>query len=175
MIQKNDTQDKPLVNRVANSGLITFVLEDLVPDFDIETLDITQFLWKGLVLKEKEFRAALKAIDWKIYGSKVLCVHCSADAIVPTWAYMLVASMATPYVKSTFLGTREEYLKAWFAEAIDNLDIEEYRDARVVVKGCARENVPESAYVDLLSRLQPVVKSIMYGEPCSTVPLYKRR
>ena len=172
--QRSDGADTPLVNRVAQSGLITFVLEDLAPDHEITSLDLAQFLWQGLVLREKEFRQALKEIEWSQYQGKTLCVYCGTDAIVPTWAFMLVAASSYDGTREVFFGNEEQYLTKWFAGKIANLDLEEYRDARIVVKGCAREKVPVSAYVDLVTRLQPVARSIMYGEPCSTVPIYKR-
>jgi hypothetical protein len=177
MTQKNDTiqQDKPLVNRVAKSGLITFVLEDLGPESEIVEFDISRFLWKGLVVKEKEYRAALKEEDWSAYDQQIVCIACNADAIVPSWAYMLVASHLQPVADRVWLGSKEEFLANWFSEKINELDLSKFEDARVVVKGCARENVPESAYVQLVMKLQSVVRSLMYGEPCSTVPVYKRR
>ena len=176
MTQKNDAiqNDKPLVNRVAQSGLITFVLEDLAPKSEIVEYDISKFLWQGLVVREKEYRSALKEEDWTVFKGKIVCITCNADAIVPSWAFMLVATKLSDIAAHIWLGTREEFLKQWFHDRISQIDLGNFEDARVVVKGCARENVPESAYVDLVARLQPVVRSLMYGEPCSTVPVYKR-
>lgn len=176
MTQKNDTlqQDKPLVNRVAKSGLITFVLEDLAPTANIVEFDISRFLWQGLVLKEKEYRTSLKEVKWTEFEGQIVCIACTADAIVPSWAFMLVASYLQPIAESVWLGSRADFLKNWFSRSINELDLTKFEDARVVVKGCGREHVPESAYVDLVVRLQPVVRSLMYGEPCSTVPVYKR-
>lgn len=168
------TADKKLVNRVAQSGIITYVLEDLAPSSDIQEFDIAEYLWQGLVLREKEFRAAMKDVEWARYGDNVLCVYCSADAIVPTWAYMLVTSHAVKHSADVHMGTREDFLKAWYAARIEDLNIEDFTDARVVVKGCSKKDVPESAYVALVKKLQPHVRSLMYGEPCSTVPVYKR-
>ncbi len=174
--QKNDTstQEPKLVNRVAQSGLITYVLEDLAPATEVKEFDIANYLWQGLVLREKEFRAALKEINWADYQDCIVCVHCSADAIVPTWAYMLVTSYAVQYHADVYMGTRHQFLEIWYAKAIDGLDTSDLVDARVVVKGCSKEDVPESAYVALVKKLQPLVRSLMYGEPCSTVPVYKR-
>ncbi len=166
--------DKPLVNRVAKSGLITFVLENLAPKSSIVIFDIKEYLWQGLVLREKEFRAALKEYDWTEFNDQIVCITCTADAIVPTWAYMLVATHAQPHASRIFHGTRDEFLSVWFEKEIDNLDTKQFTDAIVVIKGCGGQNVPDSAYVTLVSKLQPHVRSLMFGEPCSTVPLYKR-
>ena len=176
MTQKNDAvkEDKPLVNRVAQSGLITFILEDLAPKAEIVEFDISSFLWQGMVVKEKEYRSSLKEQDWSAFEGRIVCIVCNADAIVPSWAYMLVATYLQPIAKRVWMGPKEDFLRLWFSEQIEQLDLAGYEDAMIVVKGCARENVPESAYVDLVARLQPVVRSLMYGEPCSTVPVYKR-
>ena len=174
--KKNSTgiADKPLVNRVAQSGIVTFVLEEFAPKSPMAFFDLSDYLWQGFVLKEKEFRAALGAHEWENYADHILCVYCSTDAIIPTWAYMLVASRATGHAERVFLGNRDAFLTVWFEEVIDRLDAQSYEDARIVVKGCGGDNVPESAYVALVRKLQPVAKSLMFGEPCSTVPLFKR-
>ena len=172
--KKSNPDSAPLVNRVAQSGLITFVLEDLAPNHEIISFDLAEFLWQGLVVKEKEYRSALKELDTSQYADASVCLYCSADAIIPTWAFMLAASKLQDVAGEVFMGTQEQYLSTWFARQIANLDLDEFKDARMVVKGCARERVPESAYVDLITKLQPVARSIMYGEPCSTVPVYKR-
>jgi len=166
--------DKPLINRVAKSGLITFVLEHLAPKIPIVIFDIKDYLWQGLVLREKEFRTALNEHDWTAYTNQIVCITCTADAIVPTWAYMLIASHAHPHAIVVFQGSREEFLTVWFEKEIENLDTGMYKDALVVIKGCGGENVPDSAYVTLVNKLQPHVRSLMFGEPCSTVPLFKR-
>jgi len=167
-------KDKPLINRVAKSGLITFVLEGLAPKNPIVIFDIKDYLWQGLVLREKDFRLALKEHDWTSYNDKIVCIMCSVDAIVPTWAYMLIASHVQPHATRVFQGSPDAFLTIWFEKEIENLDIEKFTDAMVVIKGCGGKNVPDSAYVTLVSRLQPHVRSLMFGEPCSTVPLYKR-
>jgi Protein of unknown function (DUF2480) len=166
--------DKPLVNRVAKSGLITFVLENLAPKIPFVIFDIKDYLWQGLVLREKDFRTALKEYDWQAMENHIVCITCSADAIVPTWAFMLVASNAQPHASRVFHGTREEFLTVWFENEIDTLDTDDFADAIVVIKGCGGNNVPDSAYVTLVTKLQPHVRSLMFGEPCSTVPLFKR-
>ncbi len=166
--------DKPLINRVAKSGLITFVLENLAPKLPIVIFDLKDYLWKGLVLRESDFRTALKEYDWTALENHIVCITCTADAIIPTWAYMLVATHAQPHATQVFQGTREEFLTVWFEDKIGNLDTGQFVDAIVVVKGCGGNNVPDSAYVSLVIKIQPHVRSLMFGEPCSTVPLYKR-
>lgn len=168
------TTDKPLVNRVAASGLITLKLEDFFPEGEIAAFDLKDYLFMEMILKEKDFRAALKEHDWSQYEGKNLTVICSADAIIPVWAYMLVAAYATPFVKHIFQGSSDEFYKIKFQEALRELDGKNYEDKRVVIKGCSDKPVPPSAYVELTRKLQPYAKSIMYGEPCSTVPIYKK-
>ena len=169
-----DVQNKPLVNRVANSSLITINLEDYFPDIPISEFDLKDYLFQGLILKEKEFREALKAHDWVQYEDNHLAVFCSTDAIVPIWAYMLVATSAKPFAKSIFQGTPEELLKKLYTQALDRLTFEQYQDQRIVIKGCSDKPVPPAAYLEIAARLQPYAQSIMYGEPCSTVPIFKR-
>ncbi|MEZ4953276.1 MAG: DUF2480 family protein [Saprospiraceae bacterium] len=167
--------DKPLVNRVAASGLITLNLEDFFPPEELVTFDLKGYLFMELILKEKDFRAALAEHDWQQYEGKNLAVFCSADAIIPVWAYMLVAAYAAPYAKNIFQGTAEEFYKMAFQRAIDGVDEKKYEDQRIVIKGCSDKPVPPSAYVELTRKLQPYAKSIMYGEPCSTVPIFKKK
>lgn len=167
--------DKPLVNRVANSSLVTINLEDYFPSFDIADFDLQPYLFRGLILKEKDFRLALKEIDWSKYQDKALCVFCSADAIIPQWAYMLVTAYATPYVQDIILGDSSEFLHLWYQSELSKLDLTHCDDERVIIKGCSNKPVPTAAYVILTKLLQPMAKSIMYGEPCSTVPVYKKR
>jgi len=166
--------DKPLVNRVAASGLITLKLEEYFPKEMITPFDLKDYLFMELMLKEKDFREALKNHNWKQYEGQVLCIFCSTDAIIPIWAYMLVASYAAPYAKEVFQGTSEQYYQKAFEQIIDQMDISTYEDQRIVIKGCSDLPVPLSAYVDLTSKLRPVAKSIMFGEPCSTVPIFKK-
>lgn len=169
-----DVQNKPLVNRVANSSLITINLEDYFPSQPIVQFDIKDYLFQGLILKEKEFREALKAHDWVQYQDHHLAVFCSTDAIVPIWAYMLVSTSAKPFAKTIFQGTPAEMLKKLYMQAIDQMTFEQYQDQRIVIKGCSDKPVPAAAYLDIAARLQPYAQSIMYGEPCSTVPIFKR-
>jgi hypothetical protein len=167
--------EKPLVNRVAQSGLITLDLEEYAPSRQLMEFDLSEFLFKGLVLREKDFRASLTQQDWSKYADAVLLIFCATDAIVPKWAYMLVASLALPYADSVFFGNTSSFLERHYEIVVAELDVETFRDARVVVKGCSGGEVPASAYVAIQSKLQPVVRSLMYGEPCSTVPIYKRK
>ncbi len=166
--------DKPLVNRVAASGLITINLEDFFPEGEVATFDLKDYLFMELILKEKDFREALKAHDWSQYQDKNLLVYCSTDAIVPIWAYMLVTAYAEPFARRIFQGDEENFYKVCFMEALAQLDGAEYEQKRIVIKGCSDKPVPPAAYVDLTRKLRPFAQSIMYGEPCSTVPIFKR-
>lgn len=166
--------EKPLVNKVAASGLIPIKLEEFFPDIEIVEFDLKTYLFMEMVLKEKDFRAALKEHDWSQYQGKALLVYCSTDAIIPMWAYMLVAAYATPYVKELFQGSKTQYYQAAFRQVLSELDMEAYRGKRIVIKGCGDKEVPASAYLELTMLLQPLAQSIMYGEPCSTVPIYKK-
>ena len=168
-------QNQPLVNRVANSGLITINLEDFFPEDEFLAFDLKEHLFKGLILKEKEFRMALKEYAWDQYEGKILLIYCSADAIIPMWAYMLVATYATPYAQDIFQGSQEEYLKHHFQQKLRLLDLKEYDGKKIVIKGCGALPVPASAYTFISKLLQPIAQSIMYGEPCSTVPIYKKK
>ncbi len=163
-----------LVNRVAQSGLITLDLETFYPEGEIVAFDLKDYLFMGLILKEKDFREALKAHDWTQYAGKNVAVFCSADAIIPMWAYMLVTAYAAPYARDIFQGQPEQFVEAAFLKKIATLDLAPYEGKRLVVKGCSDRPVPPSAYVEITRRLQPIALSIMFGEPCSTVPVYKR-
>jgi hypothetical protein len=160
-------------NKVAESGIITIDPAGLINTGNIKVFDLKPFLFEGLVLKEKDFREALKKHDWEPYRGKDVALCCSADAIIPSWAYMLAASALQPYARTVITGNAEQLQSALLRKAVENLPLEEYRDKRIVIKGCS--NVPLSIYTDLVIRLQPVVISIMYGEPCSTVPVFKRK
>lgn len=164
-----------LINRVANSGLITLNLEDWYPAYTIASFDIKDYLFQGLILKEKDFRASLAAIDWSNYQGKLLLIYCSADAIIPVWAYMLITQYAQPYATDVFIGNEDEYLRQAYHRAIEDLDVTPYQDQRIVIKGCSDKPVPPAAYAYLTLKLTPVAQSVMYGEPCSTVPVFKRK
>lgn len=168
------TLEQPLINRVAGSGLVTIDLEELYPAGEIVPFDLKVYLFMEMILKEKDFREALKAHDWSIYTGKNLAVFCSADAIIPMWAYMLVASFAAPFAGDIALTTPEQFVETAFLKKIAAMDISVYEGKRIVVKGCSDKPVPPSAYLEMTRRLQPVARSIMFGEPCSTVPVYKK-
>jgi hypothetical protein len=163
-----------IVNKVAQSGLVTVDLEEMYPAGPRLSLDIAGQLWQGIALKEKDFRDFIKTNDWEQYRDAYVAVYCSADAIIPHWAYMLVASKLDGIVKRVIYGSPEMLEQILFEEIISKLNIEEFRDRRIVIKGCSQKPVPVAAYAALVSKLQPVAKSIMYGEPCSTVPVFKR-
>lgn len=164
-----------LVNKVANSGLITLDLEQFLPKGEVKLFDLKDFLFMGLILKEKDYREALKAKDWSEYQDALVAITCTADAIIPVWAYMLAVSYLEPVAKEVFLGTAEELHKHLLVKNIEALDAAEYNDQRVVVKGCGETPINAVAYAAITKVLRPVTKSIMYGEPCSTVPIYKKK
>lgn len=163
-----------IVNKVANSGLITLNLEDYLPKEEVVVFDLKDHLFMGLILKEKDFREALKNLDWSVYQDKNVAITCSVDAIIPLWAYMLVTTYLQPVAKNTYVGTVEEMTKHLFLQNIQNISTDEFNGQRIVVKGCGDIPIGAFAYAEITRRLLPFVKSIMYGEPCSTVPIYKK-
>lgn len=164
-----------MVNKVAESGLISFDLEEYYPKGEIKTFDLKEYLFMGLILKEKDFRAALQTTDWTVYQNANVAITCSADAIIPMWAYMLIASYLQPFAKEIVFGDEKKLVSTLLFKNLASVKGEEYTDKRVVVKGCGEVDIPESAYVEITNKLRPFVKSIMYGEPCSTVPIYKKK
>ena len=162
-------------NKVAESGLITINLEQYYPEHQPLAFDLKNFLFMEMLLKEKDFREALDQHDWTQYENKDVAVYCSTDAIVPMWAYMLVASKLSGIARSIISGTPEEAFKQVFVQNIRQVNAAVYEGKRVVVKGCGDKPVPEYAYAEISIKLLPEVKSLMYGEPCSTVPVYKRK
>lgn len=167
-----DTEE--IVNRVATSGIVSLDLEELYHPGERVLFDIKDNLWQGMILREKDFRDFLKAHDWSQYQGKNVAIICSEDAIVPTWAYMLLAVQLEPYANTIVFGGLDMLEDKLFADAIAGLNIAEFAGKRVVVKGCSKVAVPVSAYVEISRLLKPVVQSLMFGEPCSTVPLYKK-
>jgi hypothetical protein len=163
-----------IINRVASSPLITFDLEEFYTSGERVTLDIKDLLFQGIILREKDFREFIRAQDWSLYKDKLVAVTCSVDAIIPTWAYMLLSVALQPFAGKIVFGDLAALESQLFHESLSEVDWERYRGAKVVVKGCSKVEVPVSAYVEVTSRLRPVSASIMYGEPCSTVPLYKK-
>jgi len=164
-----------IVNRVQESGLISMDLANFKPTITVKSIDIAEQLWKGLVLKEKDFRNWIKENDWSAYAETAVYVHCSADAIVPTWAYMLIASQLQSNGVQYIIGTEIDLQKQLIKERISIEELNPYVDGRIIIKGCSDIACPEFAMVELVRHLQPVAKSIMYGEPCSTVPVFKRK
>lgn len=163
------------VNKVAESGIITFNLEEYYPKENVAIFDLKDYLFMGLILKEKDFRAALPQVTWEQYAGKNVAITCSADAIIPVWAYMLVASYLQPFAKHVATGTKEQVINQIILKNLSAINGQDYADKRVVIKGCGDIQIPESAYVEITNKLRGFAKSIMYGEPCSTVPVYKKK
>ena len=164
-----------IINKVANSVLAVFDLEDYYPLGTRTQIDISQWLYEGFLLKEKDFREALKNHDWTQYQGHFVAIHCSTDAIIPAWASILVASHVLPFVRRVVLGNVSDLETSMYQELLSKIDYSVYKDKPVIIKGCSKKPVPESAYILAIQYLQPVAKSIMYGEACSAVPLYKAK
>jgi hypothetical protein len=164
-----------IVNKVALSGLVSLDPASFYPPGDRVIYDIKDNLFHGLILREKDFREFVKEHDWAQYQGKNVGITCTADAIVPTWAYMLLANRLAPYTREVVFGDMGTLETVLFEKALSGLDVEQYRNQRIVIKGCGDVEVPASAYVELTKKLTPVVKSLMFGEPCSTVPIYKKK
>jgi hypothetical protein len=164
-----------ILNKVAESGLVTLDLKMFYPQEEVKIFDLKDYLFRGLIIKEKEFREALKTTNWQQYAEANVAVSCSTDAIIPVWAYMLVTTYLRPVAKNIILGDEKKLVETILLQNILNININEYKDKRIVIKGCGDLPIPESAYLQITSVLLPHVKSIMYGEPCSTVPVYKKK
>lgn len=164
-----------IVNRVANSVLKTIDLEDFYPEGKRIVFDIKDWLFEGLILREKDFREQVKNHDWSQYQDAYVALSCSTDAIIPSWAYLLLATHLEGFAKKTVIGNLELLETVLFTEVISELNIEEFKEKPVIIKGCANKPIPQSAYTLLISKIQPFAKSIMYGEACSTVPLFKKK
>jgi hypothetical protein len=165
----------PIINKVAESGLVTIDPADYYPKEDVKTFDLKDFLYMGMILKEKEFRQSLKDLDWEQYRDKNVAVTCTADAIIPVWAWMVVATYLQPVASEILVGNEKELHKLIFLKNLSQINVNEFADKRIVVKGCGDTPIGEFVYMELTRLLQPVAKSIMYGEPCSTVPVYKKK
>lgn len=165
---------EPIVNKVAQSGLITIDPADFFPKEEIVEFDLKDHLFRGLILREKDFREALKNLDTSIYADKIVTITCSADAIIPMWAYMLVTTKLQPVAKNIYTGTKAQTETAIMLHNISAINTGEYKDAKLVIKGCGDKPIAEAAYAEITRVFLPVVQSIMFGEPCSTVPVYKR-
>lgn len=164
-----------IVNRVANSKLITLDLEDYYPKGERVLFDIKDWLYEGFVLREKEFRQQVLEHDWARYEDAYVALTCSSDAIIPGWAYMLLSVHLEPFAKSVVIGSLQTLETAIYQELLYHLDVSEFRDKPVIIKGCSNKPVPQNAYVMAINKLKPIAKSIMYGEACSSVPLYKNK
>ena len=164
-----------IVNKVAESGLITLDLEEFFPKEEIVAFDLKEYLFMGMILKEKDFRAALQGLTWGDYKDKFVALYCSAEAIIPLWAYMLVSTNLSGIARKVFAGTPDEMRKQLFIENIRGISADEYIDKRVVIKGCGDLEVGEFAYVEISNKLTPVVRSLMFGEACSAVPVFKKK
>ena len=162
-------------NKVADSGIVSIDLASLLPANEVVFFDIKPYLFMELILKEKEFRAALISIDWSIYKDKVVGIICSTDAIIPMWANMLIVSALNPFVSAVYFGDENKIREQQILENISKINPSDYANQRVVIKGCGETPIGESAYIAITQKLRPAVKSIMYGEPCSTVPVFKRK
>lgn len=166
--------ETPFINKVAESGILTVDLEDYFSKEATAVFDLKEYLFMGLILKEKDFREALKNLDINQYAGKNVAITCTADAVIPMWAYMLIVSYLQPVVKEVFFGSPQKMEELLLIKNIEAFNVTDYKDQRVVIKGCGEKPVPEAAYIKITEKLRPLAKSIMYGEPCSTVPVYKR-
>lgn len=164
-----------IINKVSNSKLITLDLEELYPEGERVLFDIKDWLFDQIILKEKDFRASVKSHDWSRYENTYVALTCSVDAIIPSWAYLLLSSELAPYSKKIVVGNLELLETSLFQDIIQNLSIESFKEKPIIIKGCAQKPIPPSAFSMLIHKLQPIAKSIMYGEACSTVPLFKKK
>ena len=165
---------EPIINKVAESGLITLDPVQYLPAGEVAVFDMKDHLFMGLILKEKDFREALKTLDWESYRGKYVALTCTADAIIPVWAYMLAAAYLQPVAAEVIMGTEETVRQQITLQNLDRINTADYEDKRIVIKGCGDTPIGDYVYMELTKRLRPVAKSIMYGEPCSTVPVYKK-
>ena len=164
-----------IVNRVAKSNLKTIDLEDYYPEGERIILDIKQWLFNDFILKETEFRTHLKNYNWKQFQNKYVVLSCSSDAILPSWAFLLVATYLNPIAKKVVIGNLKELETAIFYDIISDFNFEEFKNLPIIIKGCSNKPIPETAYSFLIEKLQPIAKSIMFGEACSSVPLFKKK
>jgi len=164
-----------IINRVANSKLVTIDLEDYYPKGERVLFDIKDWLWEGLVLREKDFRQLAGAHNWQQYQNNYVALTCSTDAIIPAWAFMLLSTYLEPYATKIVIGDLDTLELSIYQDIISELDISEFKDQPIIIKGCSNKPIPDNAYIQLTTKLKPIAKSIMYGEACSSVPLYKRQ
>lgn len=166
---------EPLINKVAESGLVTLDLEQYYPKGETAVFDLKDYLFMGMILKEKDYREGLKTTDWSLYNGKNVALTCSADAIIPVWAWMLAAAYLQPVAKELVMGDEKELHKQLYLKNIAAINPEEFAGKRMVIKGCGETPIADFVYMEVTKKLLPVAKSIMYGEPCSTVPVYKKK
>lgn len=166
---------EPFINKVAESGLVTIDLETWYPKGETALFDLKTYLFMEMILKEKDFREALKNLDWSVYKDKNVALTCSADAVIPVWAWMLVVAYLQPIASEIVMGDQKELLKTLFLKNLSAINVNEFADKRVVIKGCGETPIGDYVYMEITKLLRPVAKSIMYGEPCSTVPVFKKR
>lgn len=164
-----------IINRVANSKLITVNLEDYYPKGQRVLFDIKDWLFEGFVLREKDFRTQVSEFDWSQYQDSYVALTCSTDAIIPGWAYMLISIQLEPFAKKVMIGNLETLETSIYQDVLNNLDISEFTNKPIIIKGCSKKPVPPNAYIMLANKLKPIAKSIMYGEACSSVPLFKNK
>lgn len=164
-----------IINRVANSKLVTIDLEDFYLSGPRTVFDISDWLFEGLLLREKDFREQVKNHDWSQYQDAYVALCCSTDAIIPSWAYLLLTTQLNPFAKKVVIGNLDLLETILYVDIINNIDVTSFEDKPVIIKGCSNKPIPETAYTLLISKVQPVAKSIMFGEACSTVPLYKKK
>lgn len=164
-----------IINKVAQSSLETIDLEKFYPEGEIIVFDLKDYLFMDLILKEKDYREKLKEQDWSRFENKNVCITCTADAIIPLWAYMLAVSYLQPVAKDVMVGPEASVHETLFLKNVGKIDPKEFEGKKVVIKGCGEKEIPASVYAEITKILRPVVKSIMYGEPCSTVPVYKQK
>ena len=167
--------EEEIINRVANSPLVTVDLEDYYPKVNSILFDIKDWLLEGLVLREKDFREQISLHDWSQYQDSYVALTCSSDAIIPGWAFMLISLQLQPFTKKTIIGDLETLETSIYQDIINNLDVSVFQDKPLIIKGCSKKPVPQNAYIMLANKLKPIAKSIMYGEACSSVPLYKKK
>ena len=165
--------EEEIINRVSSSKLITIDLEDFYPEGKRIIVDISIWLYEGLILKEKDFRKSAEQHDWSQYRDAYVALCCLTDAIIPSWAYLLITTKLSPFAKRIVVGNLDLLETTIFQEIISNLQLDSYKDRPIIIKGCSNKPIPETASVQLIEKLQPIVKSIMFGEACSTVPLFK--
>ena len=164
-----------IVNRVSQSKLMTFDLEDYYPEGTRVVLDIKDWLYEGFILKEKEFRSSVEEYDWVQYQDTYVAIQCSTDAIIPGWAYMLISSKLQPYAKKMIVGSLEQLETSIYQPILEKIDLSDFKDKPVIIKGCSNKPVPANAYIWITTKMQVIAKSVMYGEACSSVPLFKKK